>query len=377
MLRSCRTFGAAWGSACKQKALSLNAQHFVQVLSKQEGGEAKHLFLAKRNFFLESAKIIIPHPAKVKKGGEDAAFCGTKYLAVADGVGGWDTAGVDAGLYSREILERVQQALREHATRSRFTPSPLEILKQAYNKTQAIGSSTVCLVFLDEYARTARCANLGDSGFILYRSKDDEVVARSEPQCHDFNFPLQLGTGSSDLPEHADAYEVPVKCGDFLLLATDGVWDNLYEEDCCAVLRQAQSVQEAAENVARMAFEMSLDPKRKSPFAEKERASSTGGRQLAASSSSTPGSSHMGGGTGGKPDDIAVVVAKVRDPWQMPRSSVPPSVAKALGLDGEREAVEAIRLQRQEERRERRRRKKKEGSVNAGEEEKEKDAENI
>lgn len=35
------------------------------------------------------------------------------------------------------------------------------------------------------------------------RPKEGAIVARSEFQCHDFNFPLQLGTGSSDMPEHA------------------------------------------------------------------------------------------------------------------------------------------------------------------------------
>jgi protein phosphatase PTC7 len=32
---------------------------------------------------------VIPHPAKVEKGGEDALFANDKILVVADGVGGW------------------------------------------------------------------------------------------------------------------------------------------------------------------------------------------------------------------------------------------------------------------------------------------------
>jgi protein phosphatase PTC7 len=32
---------------------------------------------------------MIPHPDKVKKGGEDACFANSDMLLVADGVGGW------------------------------------------------------------------------------------------------------------------------------------------------------------------------------------------------------------------------------------------------------------------------------------------------
>ncbi|CEM15543.1 unnamed protein product [Vitrella brassicaformis CCMP3155] len=269
-----------------------------------------------RTYFFESAKHIIPHPNKKLKGGEDAAFCGYRYLGVADGVGGWDSVGVDAGQYSKELLQRVEEALREHGRRSRFTPSPLEILKAAYHKTQAIGSSTCCLVFLDHYSRSVRTANLGDSGFLLFRPSVHEVVLKSEFQCHDFNFPVQLGTGSSDLPEHADVTEAPTQPGDWVLLASDGVWDNLYDDDILRVLERAPNPVLAAEEIAKAAYNHSLDTKRRSPFTERERSHSM-----------------QNNTTGGKPDDISVVAAKVKDPYQMRREDVPDEVAQLMGLD--------------------------------------------
>lgn len=47
---------------------------------------------------------MIPHPDKASKGGEDA--CGTedKLLVVADGVGGWNSQGIDPSKYSRELV---------------------------------------------------------------------------------------------------------------------------------------------------------------------------------------------------------------------------------------------------------------------------------
>ena len=47
---------------------------------------------------------MIPHPDKRQKGGEDAGLATTKYLAVADGVGGWADAGIDPGLYSKNLI---------------------------------------------------------------------------------------------------------------------------------------------------------------------------------------------------------------------------------------------------------------------------------
>jgi hypothetical protein len=209
----------------------------------------------------------------------------------------------------------VQQALKEHSMRSRFTPPPLEILKKAFLKTQAIGSATCCLVFMDDHSKSIRSCNLGDSGFIIYRPNDREIIARSEFQCHDFNFPLQLGSGSSDLPEHSDIVDVPVQPDDWVVVASDGVWDNLFEEDIIKILDTCSNADAAADRISKTAYKMSLDPKRRSPFAVREQT------QL------------QGYGSGGKPDDISVVVGRVRDPWAMRREDIPDSVAEIFEID--------------------------------------------
>ena len=78
----------------------------------------------------------------------------------------------------------------------------------------------------------------------------------SDPQQHSFNMPFQLsapppenqgssgGNSSSggylgDLPEAADLYEVEARSGDLLLLATDGVLDNLWSGDIERVVAEA------------------------------------------------------------------------------------------------------------------------------------------
>ena len=50
----------------------------------------------------------IPHPEKAHKGGEDAYFCNSQLLCVADGVGGWASYGIDPGLYSKELVKHIE-----------------------------------------------------------------------------------------------------------------------------------------------------------------------------------------------------------------------------------------------------------------------------
>lgn len=51
---------------------------------------------------------------------------------------------------------------------------------------------------------TLRAVNLGDSGFYVLRN--NQIIFRSPPQQHQFNFPFQLGGPDSagDPPEAAD-----------------------------------------------------------------------------------------------------------------------------------------------------------------------------
>ena len=48
----------------------------------------------------EAGALVLPHPDKVEKGGEDGFFIAAsgRALGIADGVGGWAEAGIDAGV---------------------------------------------------------------------------------------------------------------------------------------------------------------------------------------------------------------------------------------------------------------------------------------
>jgi len=131
-------------------------------------------------------------------------------------------------------------------------------------------------------------------------------VHRSHEQQHYFNTPFQLSLPPTELqsevladrPESADQYEFCVEDGDVILLATDGIFDNvpdrlLVEE--MAVVQHCKDeirLQQCANSIALMARKLSRDPKFLSPFSV---------NALAAGIEAE----------GGKPDDITVLLATV------------------------------------------------------------------
>lgn len=91
--------------------------------------------------------------------------------------------------------------------------------------------------------------SLGDSGSILCRLA--AIHHYSVPQTHDFNTPYQLtlvpplmriqssifgGRVFEDLPYHANVTNLKMQHGDVLILATDGVLDNLFNEDILNII---------------------------------------------------------------------------------------------------------------------------------------------
>lgn len=198
--------------------------------------------------FLDFAATCLPHPNKVKKGGEDAYFACpiSRSFGVADGVGGWAEAGVDPGKFARSLLKFAYSGLRR-------APVPDEAeLGQALHdawlrlhEEEIQGGSTALLGQLND--STLTILNLGDSGAILLRPAlrtppgSDQpllfprVVFRSSDQTHYFNCPYQLGSSNGPV-EAPDLVRVRVREGDLVLAATDGVFDNLFDHQVQAIV---------------------------------------------------------------------------------------------------------------------------------------------
>ncbi|KAF4122948.1 hypothetical protein GMORB2_6496 [Geosmithia morbida] len=182
---------------------------------------------------------------------------GAVALGVADGVGGWVDSGVDPGDFSHGLCSYMADAARDFQTRDpngRLTPR--KIMQHGYDavcrdRTIRAGGSTACVAVADPDG-TLDVANLGDSGFLQLRR--NAIHRHSEPQTHAFNTPFQLsrvppsvasrmaaygGAQLSDLPEDADVTQHQVRHGDVLIFATDGVLDNLFNQD---ILRIASRI---------------------------------------------------------------------------------------------------------------------------------------
>ncbi|KAJ8625741.1 hypothetical protein MRB53_034271 [Persea americana] len=245
-----------------------------------------------RRFFLSSGAAMLPHPSKALTGGEDAYFVAcTNWFGVADGVGQWSFEGINAGLYSRELMENCAKFVAECQTVPGTGPD--QILIQSAAKAYFPGSSTVLVAFFDGQA--LHVANIGDSGFILIRNGD--VFRRSSPMVYEFNFPLQIERGD-DPSQLIERYKIDLEEGDVIVTATDGLFDNLYDEEIASFvsksLQTKRKPKEMAEFLVVRAQEIGRSASARSPFAD---------------------AAHEAGYitySGGKLDDVTVVVSVVQ-----------------------------------------------------------------
>lgn len=249
--------------------------------------------LGDRGLKLLSGSCYLPHPDKEDTGGEDAHFicADAQAIGVADGVGGWADVGVNAGIFARELMSNTVTAIQEEPKGS---IDPSRVLEKAHSITKAKGSSTACIIALTDQ-QGLHAINLGDSGFMVVR--DGCTIFESPPQQHGFNFTYQLESGSGgDLPSSGQVFTIPVAAGDVIIAGTDGLFDNLYNNEVTAVVvhavRAGLEPQVAAQKIAALARQRALDKNRQTPFSTA--AQDAGFRYY-----------------GGKLDDITVVVSYI------------------------------------------------------------------
>jgi protein phosphatase PTC7 len=277
-------------------------------------------------------------------------------MGVSDGVGSWFEKGVSAKLYAEELMKAAHKAVKiSYAKDHRIDPS--EVLHAAWAtvlQKEIVGSATACVFAVDPQACELHAVNLGDSGFLIIRDKKSDretarqrgtldgslmrkirdrerdltpagrrkgahVSYRSPQQLHYFNCPFQLGFVGPDLrsdvtkdltttsslptpmnekplfetPDNGVRLRVPVLEGDLIILATDGLFDNVDEEVLLEIVSSEPELEAMTKQLVQKAYDLSLDRTRDSPFA-----------RLAKENDLLWG--------GGMPDDITIVAARVR-----------------------------------------------------------------
>ena len=188
--------------------------------------------------------------------GDDATFQYENndyyFFGLADGVSGNTKKGFDAKLFPLALLSISQFVLEneyENGLKSSVASNTLlfDLLCKSHHIVQdkrVYGSSTVCLLALNKSTYGLNTLNLGDSGYLLIR--DNQVFYKSVAQSHRYNAPYQIGCTPPelyefdlyrDMPEDSICLQHSLKAGDFLLLSSDGLFDNLYEDAIALILK--------------------------------------------------------------------------------------------------------------------------------------------
>jgi len=248
--------------------------------------------------------MMIPHPEKADRGGEDAVYASRQVMAVADGVGGWTNQGINPANYSRKLCKNIESICAQSPSVD-YLRNPVDLIHGAWKDNQELGSSTLVVVTMPDDENKIYASYVGDSGYCILRLSGTDYfpVVESRPQQKGFNFPRQLGWGNcGDSPKVAANYCHTVQNGDIVVLGTDGVFDNLSPKQVATVVTLYMNdnngefnANRIADAIAQEAFRLSIDEEYNSPFSQE--AIKSGHRYA-----------------GGKSDDISVTVGKISIP---------------------------------------------------------------
>jgi serine/threonine protein phosphatase PrpC len=203
------------------------------------------------------------HPGKEAAGHRDAdvTLSSPMMLGVADGVSQVEEYGIDASLLPKELLAcceelGVMQLIPDNA--SDTYRGPIQLLRRAFEGTEAMGSTTCLLALLDNSTRIhgklhpmVAVITVGDCELLLLRrfpgrSNPLQVAFHTEMQRIDGHVqtPLQLARVDARIdPEFTEdiTFEViergsAVHCvsayeGDIVVMGSDGVFDNLFLDE--------------------------------------------------------------------------------------------------------------------------------------------------
>jgi protein phosphatase PTC7 len=198
-----------------------------------------------RRYEFKLAWGLAPHPDKVWKGGEDALYVSKNILIVADGVGGWSRMGIDSGVYARRLIAAVKELL-EAEKELYFVERPEELAAHAVQRNEEKGSATLSIITLHPITGIVRSYHIGDSVFGIFSQSGKNFMA--EELQREFNVPFQVFGGKNNAVKNDSDSEDEQPVSDVfngnynqfshsetvekrIVLASDGLWDNLHEDE--------------------------------------------------------------------------------------------------------------------------------------------------
>lgn len=281
-------------------------------------------------FFQESPPQCSSHCLSLKSVGisqgkslflnEDAFFLSDNAIGVSDGVGSLrEELGIPSADFSQGLMENCE-AYSVRKAKEGKSACCRKMVKSAYDSVTEGGSATYTVASLQN--KNLQVLNLGDSGLHLLRYQYEkwEIVFQTSLQQHFFNCPYQVSKKfslkqlrnarvskynsklmlkfSKELDrclEDAEEASINVRANDLIVMATDGLWDNVYISEIVALANlQGESVdiQGLSEGLMAVA-QLRTRGEMATPFSD---------------SFSRNTGSHC---VGGKPDDITIIVSSV------------------------------------------------------------------
>ena len=151
---------------------------------------------------------------------EDAYFMSpaSGTIGVADGVGGWSAFGVDSSLYSSTLVHKAAEALDDGSRMS-----PRQVMELAHQRTRIVGSAAMLVAAVR--GTHLDVANVGDCRCRVFRR--GRFVLATDEMVKGPKKPYQLAVQGGDAPGDAETCAFPLRSGDLVMVASDGVDNNL------------------------------------------------------------------------------------------------------------------------------------------------------
>lgn len=239
---------------------------------------------------IEMGSFVLPHPAKVQWGGEDALFMKGRTFGVFDGVSGAEKLdGVP--LYSRTLAEEMKKYVdKESVSIQEIT----RLLKDAadFADEAATGASTAVVASIGENG-FLQALNVGDSLCMVIR--DGKIAAKTREISHYWECPYQLSEDSPDRPRDGTKLNVELIPGDLVIMGSDGIFDNVSDDLLLDLIAKNAKLNptQLSKKICELSRKQSLDRQAVTPYGQQAQ---------------RRGDPAFKDGRGGKVDDASCIV---------------------------------------------------------------------
>jgi protein phosphatase PTC7 len=284
--------GIAKGMGPKADVVATEVQEEVPIptYESQKEQEFEIEDRSPRPIKIEMGSHVLPHPAKVRWGGEDALFVKGRTFGVFDGVSGAEKLN-GVPLYSRTLADEMKKVI---GTDGLTIPEITKLLTDAANiaDDSATGASTAVVASIGENG-FLQALNIGDSLCMVVR--DEKVVAKTREISHYWECPYQLSDDSPDRPKDGTKLNVELIAGDLVIMGSDGIFDNVSDDMLLDLVAKNAKLKpsQLSKKICELSRKQSLDAEAETPY----------GKQA-----QRRGDPTFKNGRGGKLDDASCIV---------------------------------------------------------------------